>query len=192
MNADHFKAKWNQFKGELKQQWGNFTDDDLLQIEGNYDKFVGRMQERYADRKDEVARWADQWFKERETTGTGGRVRSLVGATVLAGALGLGGPAFSAPGLYQSTDQFSRLDQAAGAATTVVNKDQFQGNWKQFKGEVKKQWGELTDDDLMQIEGDMDKFEGKVQERYGDRKEEVKRWTDEWFEKRKQSGTQSR
>ncbi|WP_289271655.1 CsbD family protein [Nitrospira tepida] len=84
------------------------------------------------------------------------------------------------------------MDQAAGAATTVVNKDQFQGNWKQFKGEVKKQWGELTDDDLMQIEGDMDKFEGKVQERYGDRKEEVKRWTDEWFEKRKQSGTQSR
>ena len=23
----------------------------------------------------------------------------------------------------------------------VVNKDQFQGNWKQFKGDLKKQWG---------------------------------------------------
>ena len=65
----------------------------------------------------------------------------------------------------------------------VMNKDQFQGTWKQFKGDLKKQWGEFTDDDLMQIEGNYDKFEGKVQERYGDRKEDVKRWTDEWFKK---------
>jgi uncharacterized protein YjbJ (UPF0337 family) len=65
----------------------------------------------------------------------------------------------------------------------VVNKDQFQGNWKQFKGDLKKQWGKLTDDDLLIIEGNYDKFEGRVQERYGDKKEEVKRWTDEWFKK---------
>lgn len=65
----------------------------------------------------------------------------------------------------------------------VMNKDQFQGKWKQFKGDLKKQWGGFTDDDLLQIEGDYDKFEGKMQERYGGRKEEVKRWTDEWFKK---------
>lgn len=65
----------------------------------------------------------------------------------------------------------------------IVNKDQFQGNWKQFKGDVKKQWGKLTDDDMLIIEGNYDKFEGRVQERYGDQKEEVKRWTDEWFKK---------
>ena len=65
----------------------------------------------------------------------------------------------------------------------VVNKDQFAGNWKQFKGDLKKQWGKLTDDDLLIIEGNYDKFEGRVQERYGDKREEVKRWTDEWFKK---------
>jgi len=69
----------------------------------------------------------------------------------------------------------------------VMNKDQFQGKWKHFKGELKKQWGEFTDDDLKQIEGNYDKFEGKLQERYGDRKEDVKRWTDEWF--KNQSGS---
>lgn len=69
----------------------------------------------------------------------------------------------------------------------VMNKDQFQGKWKQFRGDLKKQWGEFTDDDLKQIEGNYDKFEGKLQERYGDRKEDVKRWTDEWF--KKQSGS---
>ena len=44
MNADHFKGKWNQFKGELKKKWGDFTDDDLLKIEGDYDPFKGTVQ----------------------------------------------------------------------------------------------------------------------------------------------------
>ncbi|KXK05672.1 MAG: hypothetical protein UZ03_NOB001000804 [Nitrospira sp. OLB3] len=62
MNSDQFKGKWVQFKGEVKKQWGKLTDDDLMQIEGNYDKFVGRVQERYGDKKDEVVRWADDWY----------------------------------------------------------------------------------------------------------------------------------
>ena len=52
MNADQFKGKWMQFKGALKQQYGKFTDDDLTQIEGSYDKFAGKVQERYGDKKD--------------------------------------------------------------------------------------------------------------------------------------------
>ena len=75
------------------------------------------------------------------------------------------------------------MHSESAPAVLIVNKDQFQGNWKQFKGDVKKQWGKLTDDDLLIIEGNYDKFEGRVQERYGDQKEDVKRWTDEWFKK---------
>lgn len=72
-------------------------------------------------------------------------------------------------------------DGSAYSIIKIVNKDQFQGKWKQFKGDLKKKWGKFTDDDLMQIEGDYDKYEGKVQERYGDRREELKKWTDDWF-----------
>lgn len=61
MNRDQFKGQWQQLKGELKKQWGRFTEDDLLQIEGDYDKFAGKIQERYGDKKDEVSRWVDQW-----------------------------------------------------------------------------------------------------------------------------------
>ncbi len=64
MNADQLKGKWMQFKGELKQQYGKFTDDDLQQIEGNYDRFVGKVQERYGDKKDELMKWADQWHQK--------------------------------------------------------------------------------------------------------------------------------
>ena len=59
MNADQLKGKWMQFKGELKQQYGKFTDGDLQQIGGNYDKFVGKVQERYGEKKDELMKWAD-------------------------------------------------------------------------------------------------------------------------------------
>ena len=63
MNKDQFKGRWTQFKGELKKQWGKFTDDDLQQIEGDYQKFQGTLQAKYGDQKDEVSRWADQWFE---------------------------------------------------------------------------------------------------------------------------------
>jgi uncharacterized protein YjbJ (UPF0337 family) len=66
MNQDQFKGRWSQFKGELKKKWGQLTDDDLLQIEGNYDKFIGTVQTRYGDRKDEVKKWVDQWYQNDE------------------------------------------------------------------------------------------------------------------------------
>ena len=45
--------------------------------------------------------------------------------------------------------------------------DMLKGSWKQLKGNVKKQWGKLTDDDLMEIDGNKDVLLGKLQERYG-------------------------
>jgi uncharacterized protein YjbJ (UPF0337 family) len=56
-----------------------------------------------------------------------------------------------------------------------MNQDQFAGQWKQFKGKVKQQWGKLTDDDLTVIEGNQDELIGKVQERYGIEREEAER-----------------
>jgi uncharacterized protein YjbJ (UPF0337 family) len=63
MNADQLKGKWTQFKGELKQKWGEFTDSDLQEIGGNYEKFIGKVQERYGDKKTEL-KWADTWHQK--------------------------------------------------------------------------------------------------------------------------------
>jgi uncharacterized protein YjbJ (UPF0337 family) len=71
MNADQFRGKWMQFKGELKQEYGKFTDDDLQQIEGNYDKFLGKLRERYGDEKQDaghkIVNWADEWYRKFES-----------------------------------------------------------------------------------------------------------------------------
>jgi uncharacterized protein YjbJ (UPF0337 family) len=41
------------------------------------------------------------------------------------------------------------------------------GNWKQFKGKVKAQWGKLTGSRLEAIDGKRVELSGKVQEGYG-------------------------
>jgi uncharacterized protein YjbJ (UPF0337 family) len=56
-----------------------------------------------------------------------------------------------------------------------MNKDQWQGKWRQVRGTIKKEWGKLTDDDLDQVQGDYDRLIGTIQERYGTRREEIER-----------------
>jgi len=60
-----------------------------------------------------------------------------------------------------------------------MNKDQFKGKWNQIKGKAKEKWGELTDDDLKQVEGEQDKLVGKLQEKYGMGKEEAQKQVDQ-------------
>lgn len=61
-----------------------------------------------------------------------------------------------------------------------MNPDQTQGNWKQLKCSVKKQWGKLTDNDLAEIEGDAEMLVGKIQERYGIERAEAERQLRSW------------
>lgn len=56
-----------------------------------------------------------------------------------------------------------------------MNKDQIEGNWTQFKGKVKEQWGKLTDDDLDIIAGKRDQLLGRIQERHGLAKDEAEK-----------------
>jgi uncharacterized protein YjbJ (UPF0337 family) len=63
--------------------------------------------------------------------------------------------------------------------------DRLAGSWKQMQGQVRKQWGKLTDDDLEQIRGQREILAGRLQQRYGIAKEEANRQIDEWANKLK-------
>ena len=54
-----------------------------------------------------------------------------------------------------------------------MNWDIAEGNWKQFKGKVKAQWGKLSDNHIDLIAGKRTELAGKVQEVYGLSKEEA-------------------
>jgi uncharacterized protein YjbJ (UPF0337 family) len=63
----------------------------------------------------------------------------------------------------------------------AVNWDIIKGKWTQLKGELRKQWGKLTDDEWDQIAGDREKLIGKLQEHYGWSREEAERRAEEQF-----------
>jgi uncharacterized protein YjbJ (UPF0337 family) len=65
MNADVFKGKWAQIKGEVKSQWGKLTDDDLDRVEGDTEKLVGRVQERYGYAKEDAKREVDDFLNRQ-------------------------------------------------------------------------------------------------------------------------------
>ncbi|KIY21010.1 MULTISPECIES: CsbD family protein [Mesobacillus] len=56
-----------------------------------------------------------------------------------------------------------------------MNNDQSKGAFDQVKGEAKKQFGKLTNNESMESEGRLDKGKGKLKETAGDLKEDVSR-----------------
>ncbi len=54
-----------------------------------------------------------------------------------------------------------------------MNEDILKGKWSKLKGEAKKMWGKLTDDDLVVISGNKDKLVGVLQTKYGYSKEKA-------------------
>ncbi|MCK5744865.1 MAG: CsbD family protein [Oricola sp.] len=61
MNSDELKGKWTQLQGSVKQQWGKLTDNEVAEIEGNQDKLVGKIQEKYGVAREEAERQVKEW-----------------------------------------------------------------------------------------------------------------------------------
>jgi uncharacterized protein YjbJ (UPF0337 family) len=49
------------------------------------------------------------------------------------------------------------------------------GNWNQLKGKVKQHWGQLTDDELSEVEGNVDQLIGLVQQKTGDARQNIEK-----------------
>lgn len=67
MNQDILQGKWTQLKGEVQAQWGKLTHDDIAQIEGDSQKLVGLLQERYGYAREEATRLLDEFQKKART-----------------------------------------------------------------------------------------------------------------------------
>lgn len=61
MNWDRIEGNWKQIKGEAISQWGKLTDDDVDVANGDRQKLVGLVQERYGIAKDEAERQVDEF-----------------------------------------------------------------------------------------------------------------------------------
>jgi uncharacterized protein YjbJ (UPF0337 family) len=63
--------------------------------------------------------------------------------------------------------------------------DEIERNWNELKGEVKRQWSKLTDEDVELIKGKYTELLGLLQERYGHAKEQAEREINGWAKRLK-------
>lgn len=60
---DRVKGNWNKYAGQVRQQWGKLTEDDITVINGQRQELVGRLQIRYGLAKEEAEKQVEQWEK---------------------------------------------------------------------------------------------------------------------------------
>ncbi len=57
MDKMEVKGNWNEWKGKLKQEYGDLTDDDLAYEDGKDDEWWGKIQQKTGKAKDDLVQW---------------------------------------------------------------------------------------------------------------------------------------
>ncbi|MDX1614276.1 MAG: CsbD family protein [Candidatus Promineifilaceae bacterium] len=66
MSEPYLKGQWNQLKGKVKEEWGELTDDELDQIDGQRHQLVGLLQEKYGYTRAKAELEFDRFVKSLE------------------------------------------------------------------------------------------------------------------------------
>lgn len=64
MNSDMLMGRWKQLRGRIKAKWGQLTDDELNEVEGNYEMLVGKIQEKYGTTREQIERELDAFASQ--------------------------------------------------------------------------------------------------------------------------------
>ena len=64
MNTDVFAGQWKQMRGDLKSWWRELSDYDLDRIEGQTDRLIGLLQEKYGYARAQAEQEVERRFKE--------------------------------------------------------------------------------------------------------------------------------
>jgi uncharacterized protein YjbJ (UPF0337 family) len=57
INAQELQGQWNNLRGQVKQKWGQLTDDDLQIHQGNVDQLVGRIQQKTGEGREAIEKY---------------------------------------------------------------------------------------------------------------------------------------
>ncbi|MCJ7518131.1 MAG: CsbD family protein [Anaerolineaceae bacterium] len=63
---DILQGKWHELKGQVRQQWGKLTDDDLTQLSGKTEELAGVLQQRYGYSKAQAEIEINSWLIARD------------------------------------------------------------------------------------------------------------------------------
>jgi len=57
INAQELQGQWNKLRGQVKEHWGQLTEDDLQIHGGNIDQLVGKIQQRTGETRESIERF---------------------------------------------------------------------------------------------------------------------------------------
>jgi len=58
--AQKWQGRWEQLKGKAKSLWGNLTDNELLEAEGDYERLVGVVKEKTGKTREEIEKLLEE------------------------------------------------------------------------------------------------------------------------------------
>lgn len=64
-----------------------------------------------------------------------------------------------------------------------MNENVLKGKWNEIKGDLRKTWSQLTDDEIESTKGDLQALAGMIQQRYGMAQEEARNKLNELFQR---------
>lgn len=65
---DQIQGSWIEFKGAVKERWNRLTDDDIEEMEGRQEKIIGKIQQRYGEKKyeaHEIEKELDDLYRQK-------------------------------------------------------------------------------------------------------------------------------
>ncbi len=60
VNQQVLQGNWNEWKGKLRQKWGQLTNDDVQSFSGNVDQLVGLIQRKTGEARSEIEKYFDE------------------------------------------------------------------------------------------------------------------------------------
>ena len=65
-NQDIVQSKWLELKGQVKQQWGKLTDDDVQRLSGKTEELTCVLQQRYGYGKVQAEMEINKWVSDHD------------------------------------------------------------------------------------------------------------------------------
>ena len=94
-------------------------------------------------------------------------------------------PRHEGPADYLGNIVEGNIDDRSNKGSDSMGWDEVERSWNELKGEVKRQWSKLTDEDVEFVKGKYAELLGLLQERYGHAKEQAEQEINDWAKRLK-------